>query len=169
MFEKNEYVRMEALHFLTLKWITELQYTKQYDASIKQINRLIKQTTLKQLQAFIVNWSLSKITRLYTQKDIINIFKNGVWELESCKQNIKSKKNWNSISLFILCSKNKIKMAEDLNMRVKSLIPTIKYLKIIDNVFSDYFLDMASQEMRNKIKNSQVFLGTSTVELYPEK
>lgn len=60
-------------------------------------------------------------------------------------------------------------MAEDLNMRVKSLIPTRKYLKIIDNVFSDYFLDMASQEMRNKIKNSQVFLGTSTVELYPEK
>ena len=60
-------------------------------------------------------------------------------------------------------------MAEDLNMRVKSLIPTRKYLKILDNGFSDYFLDVASQEMRNKSKNSQVFLCTSTVELYPEK
>lgn len=77
--------------------------------------------------------------------------------LESCKQNIKSKKNWNSISLFILCSKNKIKMAEDLNMRVKSLISTRKYLKILDNGFSDYFLNMPSQEMRNKSENSQVF------------
>lgn len=90
-------------------------------------------------------------------------------ELESYKQNIKSKKNWNSISLFILCSKNKIKMAEDLNMRVKSLIPTRKCLKILDNGFSDYFLDMASQEMRNKRKNIQVFLCSSTEELYPEK
>lgn len=69
---------------------------------------------------------------------------------------------------FILCSK-KNKMAEDLNMRVKSLIPTRKCLKILDNGVSDYFLDMASQGMRNKKKNSQVFLCSSTVELYPEK
>ena len=110
-------------------------------------------------------------------KDTKNIHPEGYnkylqkWCLRTAKLQAKQKlkKKWNSISLFILCSKNKIKMAEDLNMRVKSLIPTRKYVKILDNGFSDYFLDVATQEMRNKSKNSQVFLCTSTVELYPEK